>query len=72
MGSRFQSYTKAVAGAASAPLNQKLAFFSSPHDISNGSRLRFTTPAANWGWTPGERKPVAVSGAIAKYIFQFL
>jgi hypothetical protein len=23
-------------------------------------------------WTPGEMKPVGVSGAIAKYIFQFL
>ncbi len=31
-----------------------------------------TMPAANWVWTPGTMKPVAVSGAIAKYIFQFL
>ena len=29
-------------------------------------------PATNWVWTPGFTKPVAVSGAIAKYIFQFL
>ena len=29
-------------------------------------------PAANMVWTPGVMKPVAVSGAIAKYIFQFL
>ena len=43
-----------------------------PIAVSNGSRLMLYHGLANWDWTPGEMKPAGASGAIAKYIFQFL